>query len=143
MEKRARRASCGALRLHRKHVSDWGLWWSILARKIPRLPLLIGNWLLGEATAFSTPKHLTLVSDSQKPNPAVKFMSCMFLHTSCHLRRHPSIFRRKDAYYAAVALATIRIWFSVAVTRKRHPYLGQSERSRFRNADRLVDYSDQ
>ena len=30
-----------------------GLWWSILARKILRLPLLISNWLLGEANAFT------------------------------------------------------------------------------------------
>ena len=67
----------------------------------------------------------------------------MFWHTRYHFPRDPNILRREDACYATVALATMRLGFSVAATPKRHRCLGLSERSRFRNADRLVDYSDQ
>ena len=99
--------------------------------------------VVGRGKCFHLRKYLTLVRDLQQPNPAVRFVLCMFWHTRYHFPRDPNILRRKDAYYAAVALATMRIGFSVAVTQKRRRCLGLSERSRFRNADRLVDYSDQ
>ena len=61
----------------------------------------IGCWARQLLSLYLNIWHSSVIPNNQT----------QLLETSCHFPRHPSTLRRKDAYFAAVALVTIRIGF--------------------------------